>query len=240
MKAFLLTAATILAFAGSMFAQNLPPDYRWEVGVNAGLSTFTRPLGPADAYQGTRTNVSHDYSLRANFFFNEHWMLSADFGTRQWISYGQWEQNDLLGRTLKPRDVTFLVADYAITESFGMNYIIPFYTRYNTFNRANINFGANIGLINTINDGSISYSKYKVDPNPDFTYVSRYDYGYGIGTTWGLQMGFTYYIIPRLAVNLDLSMRYASVHTNDTRYNHANSNFHTLYFPETLGLRFRF
>ena len=240
MKAFLLTAAVFLVCAGSMFAQNLPPDYLWEIGINGGLSTFTRPLGPANAYQGTHTNTSHDYSLRANYYFNPHWMINLDIGTRQWISYGQWKLNDLFGQPLKPMDVTFLVADYAITEQVGINYVVPFYTAYNTFNRSNINFGVTMGLINTINDGSIAYSKYKQAPDPNYTYVSKYDYGFGIGMTYGLQMGYTYYIVPRLGVNVDLSVRYANVNTNDVRYNHSISHFHTLYFPETLGLRWRF
>ncbi len=240
MKAFLLTAATILAFAGSMFAQNLPPDYRWEVGVNAGFSTFTRPLGPAEGYQGTRTNTSHDYSLRAAYFFTPHWMLNVDIGTRQWISYGQWKQYDLNGRMLQSRDVTFLVADYAISECFSMNYVIPFYSKYGNVNRSNINFGATVGMINTVNDGSVAYSTYKQAPNPDFTYVSRYNYGYGIGYTVGLQAGYTYYITNRLGVNLDLAVRYAKVATNEVRYSHENSKFSTMYFPETIGIRYRF
>ncbi len=240
MKAFLLTVAIFLGAAGSMFAQNLPPDYFWEIGVNAGFSTFTRPLGPANAYQGTQTNVSPDYSIRASYFFNPHWMMNADVGTRKWESYGQWSLTDLNGQALKPQQITFLVADKAMTESIGINYVIPFYSQYNTINRSNINFGVTLGIINTINDGSIAYSKYKSAPDSNYTYMSRYDYGYGIGLTYGAQIGYTYYILPRLALNVDLAIRYAGVHTNDIHYDHENANFHTIYFPETLGLRWRF
>ena len=240
MKAFLLTAALFVASAGSMFAQNLPPDYFWEIGVNGGYSTFTRPLGPPNAYQGVRTNVSKDLSVRANYYLSPHWMLNLDIGTRHWESYGQWKINDLYGQSLQPRDITFLVADYALTECVGINYVIPFYTKYNTFNRSNINFGVAVGMINTINDGSIAYSKYKNAPSPDLVYMSQYNYASGIGFTYGIQMGYTYYILPRLGLNIDLAMRYATVKTNDYRYNHANSNFRTLYFPETLGIRWRF
>ncbi len=240
MKAFLLTTAAILACAGSMFAQNLPPEYSWEIGVNGGYSTMTRPLGPAEAYQGTRTNVSTDYSLRACYFFNPHWMINLDLGNRRWESYGQWNVTDLFGQPLKPQQITFVVADYALTETVGMNYVIPFYSKYNTINRSNINFGVIFGLINTMNDGSIAYSKYKAPPDSNYTYMSKYDYGFGIGYTFGLQIGYTYYFLPRFAVNVDLGLRYADVKTNDVRYNHENSNYHLLYFPETLGLRWRF
>ncbi len=240
MKAFLLTAAVFLGCAGCLFAQNLPPDYYWEIGVNAGYSTFTRPLGPSIPYQGTRTNVSHDYSIRATYYFNPHWMINADFGDRRWISYGQWKLNDLYGKVLQPRDITFLVADHAISSQIAMNYVIPFYAKYNTFNRANLNFGASFGMITTVNDGSISYSTYNAPPDSSYKYVSKYNYGYGVGYTFGIQMGYTWYIVPRLGVNLDLSMRYANVHTNDVRYDHANTKFHTVYFPESIGLRWRF
>lgn len=241
MKAFLLTAAVLLACAGSMFAQNLPPDYKWEIGINGGYSAFTRPLGPATAYQGTRTNVSGDFSFRFNYFINPNWMLSLDIGNRRWESYGDWKLNDLNGKTFSTaQQVRFLVADYALTNSVGINYVIPFYTRYNTYNRSNINFGVTFGFINTFNDGSISYAKYKPGPDPSPVYVTGYNYGHGMGITFGAQMGYTYYIFPRLGLNADVAVRYAGVKTNDVRYDHANSSFRVLYFPATMGIRFRF
>lgn len=240
MKAFLLTAATLMACAGSMFAQNLPPDYNWEVGVNGGYSVMTRPLGPANAYQGTRTNIVTDYSVRLNYFLGPHWMLNLDIGNRKWETFGDWKLDGLFGQSLKTQPVTFLVADNAINESVGINYIIPFYTKYNTFNRANLNFGVDLGLITTTNDGSINYKTYKTATDSGYTYVSRYDYGFGIGYSFGLKVGYTYYIIPRLGVNVDLSIRYADVRTNNIQYDHENSRFYLLYFPETIGIRWRF
>ena len=239
MKAFLLTAA-IMACAGGMFAQNLTPNYDWEVGLNGGFSVITRPLGPSNQYQGTRTNIVHDYSLKATYFFNEHWFLSFDVGTRQWKTFGTWQLNDANGQKLKAREVTFLVADQAITESFQFNYVIPFYAKFQNFNRANVYFGAMLGLVTTTNDGSMGFSKYNAAPDSTYTYTSKYDYGYGIGLSYGLQTGFTYYIIPRLGVNVELAVRYAGVKTHDTRYASENNHFYLLYFPETIGLKWRF
>ncbi len=240
MKAFLITAATFLVMAGGVFAQNLPPDYSWEVGLNAGSSGFTRPLGPATNYQGTRTNTVPDYSFRFNYYFNPHWMINLDLGCRRWESYGTWNLNDQYGLQLKPREITFLIADRAINESVGINFVLPLYTRYNTYNKANINFGAQVGMMTTVNDGSLHYSKYKSLPDSTYTYMSKYDYGFGMGYTYGIQVGFTYYIVPRLGVNLDLAMRFASVRTNDEHYGSENNHFYLLYFPETLGIRWRF
>jgi hypothetical protein len=240
MKAFLLTVTALMVYAGSVFAQNLPPDYSWEVGVNAGQSAITRPLGPAEAYSGKRTNLVLDYSVRLNYFLTPNWMLNLDIGNRKWETFGNWVENGKFGTALKSEPVSFLIADNAITEMVGINYVIPFYTEYNTFNRSNINFGVALGLVTTTNDGSLSYSTYKSAPDPSFTYTSRYDYGYGIGYTFGVQAGYTYYIIPRLAINVDLAVRYADVRTNDIHYDHENSRYYLLYFPETLGIRWRF
>ena len=240
MKAFLLTAATILACVSGLFAQNLPPDYNWEVGINAGWSAITRPNGPSTAYQGTRTKTVHDYSIRMDYFLSPNWMLNLDLGDRQWKSFGDWELVDNQGVKLNNRAVTFLIADHATNESVGLNYVIPFYTKYTAYNKANLYFGVMFGLMQTANDGSIAYSKYKSSPDSGYTYVSRYDYGSGTGYNVGIQLGYTWYIIPRLGVNIDLGMRYARIKTIDEHYGSENNKFHLLYFPETLGIRWRF
>jgi len=240
MKSLLLTAATIMACAGSMFAQNLLPDYKWEVGLNGGFCGITRPLGPANAYQGTRTNLVHDYSFKLTYFINEHWNVNFDLGTRKWETFGTWQLNGTNGQKLKPREITFLIAEQAISESAQFNYVIPFYSNYNSVNRSNLYFGVMLGLVTTVNDGSMGFSKYAAAPDSNYTYTSSYNYGYGIGLSYGIQMGYTYYILPRLGVNVELGMRYATVQTHDQRYGSVNDHFHLLYFPETIGLRWRF
>ncbi len=240
MKALLLMAVSVLACLNSVFAQNLPPDYLWEVGINAGYSNMVRPTGPAEAYQGNRTKGEHDYSIRLNYYASEHWMLNFDAGTRHWATYGSWQINDQMGQQLKTRDVTFVMADHAVDESVGINYVIPFYTRYNNFNRANLYFGVMVGLMQTVNDGSMGYSRYNSAPDSTLMYMSKYDYNAGNGYNVGIQLGYTWYIIPRLGLNIDLGVRYAHIKTNDSRYGSENSKYYLLYFPETLGLRWRF
>lgn len=240
MKAFLLTVAAIAACASSMFAQNLPHDYNWEVGINGGWSAITRPLGPATAYQGTSTKTVHDLSFRVNYYVSPHWMLNLDLGGRRWESYGDWQLVDNQGVSLQPRPVTFMVADYALNENVGINYLIPFYTRYTDYNKANIHFGASIGIMQTINDGSIGYSSYKSSPDSNYRYVSHYNYAAGSGYDFGIQLGYTWYIVPRLGLNIDLAVRYAHIKTQDEHYGSENNKFYLLYFPETLGLRWRF
>jgi len=240
MKFFLGNMAALLLFAAGLQAQNLPPDYNWEVGLNGGISGYTRPLGPAIGYQGTRTRLVSDYSVCLNYYLTPHWKLNLDIGSRKWVSYGDWQLNDQFGQQLKTRQITFLEAAHAINESVGINYVIPFYTRYTDYNKANVYFGAMVGMVTTVNDGSLGYSKYGSAPDSNYVYMSKYDYGYGVGLSYGVQMGITYYIIPRLGINLDLAARFASIHTQDQRYGSENKYFYLMYFPETLGVRWRF
>jgi hypothetical protein len=240
MKAFLLTAAAFLILAGGVQAQNLPPEYLWEVGLNGGSCAYTRPSGPALNYQGNRTNTQYDYSVRLNYYFSSRWMINLDLGSTRWLSYSNWAITDLYGQALGSREITFLVANRAVNESVGMNFVLPFYTRYNTFNRANINFGVQFGLMQTVNDGSLHYSLYRKQPDSALSYMSKYDYAAGTGFTYGVQAGFTYYILPRVGINLDLAARYARVKTNDQHYGSENNHYYLLYFPETIGVRWRF
>jgi hypothetical protein len=240
MRAFLLTAVVLLACTSSTFAQNLPPDYFWEVGFNAGYSYNTRPLGPANAYQGTRTNRVNNYGVNLDYYFSPHWMINLDVSDRKWESFGTWQLNDKFGKKLQTRNITFVQAYHAVSESICMNYVVPFYTRYNNFNRANLYFGAMLGFVTTVNDGSIGYSKYNAAPDSNYKYASKYDYGYGFGMSYGVQMGYTYYVIPRLGINVEVAARYAHVNTNDEHYNAENKHYYLLYFPGTLGIRWRF
>ncbi len=240
MKAFLLTAAAVMACAGSLFAQNLPPVYTWEIGLNGGYCGITTPVGPATPYQGTRAPLVNDFSFKATYYFSEHWNISFDLGTRKWQTFGDWQINGLNGQKLNKREIRFLIADHAISESFQFNYVIPFYSQFNTDNRSNLYFGALLGLVTTINDGSQGYSTYNAPPDSSIRYMSNYNYGYGIGLSYGIQVGYTYYIAPRLGLNIELGMRHVGMDTHDQRNGSQNTRYQLLYFPETIGLRYRF
>lgn len=239
MKSILLTAAALLALAGSTFAQNLPPEYRWEIGVNGGYSVITRPVGPADVYRGTSTNVVKDISVRASYYLNEHWMLSLDVGDRRWETFSQWQLTGRFGRALDPVKVPVLIADHALNQTIQMNYVIPFYTQFRSFNRANFYVGVQAGLIETINDASRGYSTYTKGVDSGYRYVSSYHYGGGMGYSLGMQTGFIYYLVPRFGVTAELCLRYVNVKTNDINAASVNNNFHVMHFPQTVGIRYR-
>lgn len=240
MKSIVLAAAIMLGLAGGAYAQNLPPEYKWEVGLNGGYSVITRPTGPPDVYTGRSTNIVKDISLRATYYINWRWMLSLDISDRKWESFGQWDLNGRFNQKLAPVKVNFLIADHALMQNVQINHVIPFYTRYRSYNKANVYFGAHVGLVQTVNDGSRGYTKYPTDIDSSNKYVSSVHYSAGTGYSVGAQAGFIYYIVPRLGVTAELSMRYVDVRTTDQNAAAVMQRYHLLHFPQTVGVRWRF
>jgi hypothetical protein len=168
-------------------------------------------------------------------------MIALDLGDRKWESWATWSLPGTFGQNLKTYEMNFLIADHAFTQSIHLNYVIPFYTQFMGYNKSNFYFGVMGGLVTTVNDGSIGYSKYAYPSADSGTrYITSYNYGMGVGYNFGVQMGFTYYLAPRLGLNVEVAARYADVGTNDSKYAGKNSRFNLLYFPETVGLRWRF
>ena len=243
MKAFFSTIALLFVVASQSFAQyplNFPPDMNWEIGLNAGYSVCTRPVGVPDAYRGTRTNVVHDYSIRGSYAFTPHWQMNFDIGSRMWETFGTWQISGLYGTNLGPREISFLLADKAISESVQFNYVIPFYTHFQVYNKANLYFGTTLGLITTVNDGSETVSTTKMTDSTVIPFVSKVDYNSGIGYSVGFQTGFTYFIVPKLGFNIELAFRYANIGTSGNSNDNELARYHLLYFPETIGIRYRF
>jgi hypothetical protein len=231
---FLLTTGV------AAWGQNFPPDYHLEIGFNVGKSVATLPGHISAPYAGTEIHWKPDYSVRINYSWDPHWQICADFGTRRWISYGNWNLQDNYGKSLGYKKITFLIADPAMNFAAEFNRLIPFYSAFHKYNKSNLYFGVMAGLMATVNDGSIHYDLNDKAPNPNYQYASQYNYGPGIGINLGVQVGYTYYFIPRFGVNVELAGRYAYIGTDDTKYDHVNSRYHLLYFPETVGLRYRF
>lgn len=249
MKALLLTAAAVFAFTGSIFAQrqaiweNFPPDLRWDGGINYGASGITRPQGPANDYIGARTNVVPELSAKVVYALDEHWNIAAELGMRTWESFGTWSNPYLMGQSLNKTEIKFQMGKPALTESFQLNYVIPFYSKWKTYNKANLYFGVNFGLVTTLSDGSKGFSKYNAAPDSSYRYMSSYNYGAGIGYSFGVQAGYTYYFLRRWGLNVEIGARFVDVGTmkaNGTFDDHGTHRYHMLFLPETIGVRYRF
>jgi len=250
MKSFLLTAALALVSFGSLKAQdkalweNFPPTYKWDVGFNYGASVITRPAGVANGYNGNSTHIVPDYSLNVQYDANPHWHFIFDVGMRKWESYGTWSNPYLMGTSLKSENVSFLIGKPAVTENFKVNYAIPFYTKFQEDYCADLDFGISAGLVQTVNDGSVGYSNYNANPDSSYRYVSSVHYGFGIGYSFGAQVSYTYYFFNRLGVTAEIAARYVDIGVDQRdgiNYLHDYvSRYHMLFFPETIGVRYRF
>jgi hypothetical protein len=239
MKALLLTTIALAMATCSLYAQN-PSDYKIEIGLNGGIGVNTIPTGSSALYEGSSGSSNATGSLKVDYNINENWQIGGEVGAAKWMTSGTWPITGAFGQSLQPQKVTFIIANPAISVCAQLNRVVPFYSKYTHYNKANFYYGVSAGILPTVNDGAISYSKYNKSPDPTYTYVSQYDYGFGLGYVAGVQVGFSYYIIPKLGVNVELAGRYAYVGTNETRYDHENTHYELLYFPATVGLRYRF
>jgi hypothetical protein len=240
MRSTLLTAFTVIAIAASANAQSFPPDYRFEAGLNIGTSVNTLPNGPLALYTGTKTQWAPEASLRFHYSFSPYWQVGGDLGYTNWTTIGNWSQNDVYGKPLQSQRIKFVISDPTITVAAQANRVVPFYSKYKEYNKANFYYGATLGVVFTVNDAGSQQSKYNSAPDPNFTYTSQYNYGNGIGYVAGVQAGFTYYISEMLGINIEGAARFTEVGTTDTRYDHANSHYNLFYFPMTVGFRIRF
>lgn len=225
--------------ANSLFAQ-LPADYRFELGVNGGISANTLPTGPDPLYTGTKTIPSAEFSARFHYNLNENWQIGIDLGRSKWTTTANWALTDVNGQTLQSKKVTFNIAEPATSFCAQLNRLKGYRSRYKEYNKANFYYGISLGTIVAANDGSMGQSAYGQSPDPKLMYTSSYNYGYGIGYLAGLQVGLSYYIWENFGVNFEIAGREAYVWNNDSRYSHANDEYNIFYFPITVGLRYRF
>jgi len=238
MKRVLFFLIAITA-ANSLFAQ-LPPDYRFEFGVNGGMSTTTLPTGPDALYTGSKTTWSPEFSVRFHYNLTDKWQIGIDAGRSKWSTTGNWTLSDVNGQTLQSKQVTFNIADPAVSVCAQLNRMVGFRSRYKEYNKANLYYGISFGTLVAVNNAGSSLSAYGASPDPKLMYTSSYNYGYGIGYLTGVQIGLSYYIWENFGVNVELAAREAYVWNNDSRYGHANDEYNIFYFPMTVGLRYRF
>ena len=239
MRSFLFFLIAIAATSQSLFAQ-LPADYKFEFGINGGISFNALPTGPNQLYTGTKTMPAGAWGLNFHYNLNENWQLGLEFAQTSWKTTAMWSLTDVNNQILQPQKVTFNIAKPAVSTLFQANRLMGYRSKYKEYNKANFYYGLSFGLLVAKNDGAISQSTYGQSPDPSLVYTSQYNYGYGIGYLWGAQVGLSYYIWENFGVNIELAGREAYVWTNDSRYNHQNSEYNIFYFPCTVGVRYRF
>lgn len=231
MKRFLLTAAAAF-FAGVASAQS------FEIGLNAGMSTNTKPEMPQ--YKGMQNVWNPAYA--ANFYYNftDRWQLGFNLGLAKWQTKADWAITGNFDDSLGNQEVNFIMADPAVTLAAQFNHVIPFYERYEDYVKASIYVGVAAGAVFTANDGRTVYNRVNPNTPVEYTYMSEFHFERGYGYMLGIQIGFNYYFGEHWGLNLDAAPRYASVKTVDPRFNHQNDEYNLFYIPTTIGVRYRF
>ncbi len=225
----------VLAVAGvsAVKAQNLP-DFRWELGVRAGVNTTSLPTGPDMYYTGTKSTWNPIYAASLNYNFTDKWQAGIDMSWSNWSTTGSWMQSGTNGQTAANTNVTFVLAQPSVSFMGRINRLIPIRDAYTEYNKANLYFGIAFGMQVATNDGANAYSTVN-EP-----VLSTYHYGYGIGYASGVQIGYDYYIWPNLGINVEAAAREAYIWTNDSKLNRMNSEYNIFYFPLTIGIKCRF
>jgi len=231
MKSLLLIAVA------SVFSLNAMAQ-RFELGINGGMSTTTRPEGAL--YQGEHNEWTPAGSLSFHYNFHERWQAGLSIGVTSWKRTGQWPLTGAMEDSLGTEEISFTMAKSAVTFAFQLNHVIPFYQDYEDFVKQQIYFGVAAGPVIVANDGEVTTSR--VNPNTPFeySYTSGFNFQPGYGFMVGAQVGYTYYLGEHFGINVDIAPRIAWVETVDPRLGEANNQYSVMYFPTTIGLRYRF
>lgn len=231
MKSFLLTAATaLLAFTAN--AQN------FEVGINGGMSTTTKPAGAL--YQGDENEWTPAWDLNFHYNFHERWNVGLDVGLTSWKRTSQWPLVSTDNDTLGSQPVSFVLAQRAVTFAFQLNHVIPFYEQYEDFVRSHIYFGVSAGPVIIGNDAGVNTSRVNPNTPAEYTYISEYRFEPGYGFMTGVQVGFTYYLGEHMGLNVEFAPKISWMETNESRLGRQNRVFNVMYFPTTIGFHYRF
>lgn len=231
MKPLLLFVAASL-LSGNIIAQS------YEIGINGGLSTTTKPNKSLYQGNGNVWNYAADVNYRYNI--SEQWQTGITIGLTQWQRTSDWTLTGPNNENLGDHQVKYLLADRAVSFGLELNRVFPFHKQYEDFVRSNLYVGITAGGVIVGNDGKTYYSKVNPKTPIEYSYISQYDFETGYGYLLGFQVGYTYFFGAHLGVNIECAPKVAWVGTNDSRYGGANNKFNLFYFPTTVGVHYRF
>lgn len=231
---FMKSLFTVLGLFCSLTAS----AQKYEFGLSGGVSNTSRVK--ESLYSGDKGKWT--YAAGINFHYNISPRLQAglEAGMTHWERTGAWTLYANNNQSLGTKEVTFLFAERALSLAVRLNYVVPLYNLYEDFVRSSFYGGISLGGVATGNEGKIEYSKSNPNTPAEYRYVSRFQYESGYGTVLGLQVGYNYFFSKLLGMNIEFAPKMAWVKTVDAKYGYANDTYNILYFPATIGLRFRF
>lgn len=211
---------------------------KFEIGINGGGSNPVR----VNESQYSGDHGCWSYYAGVNFHYNlsPHFQIGGDVSMTQWKRNEDWNLYAPDNQYLGTKNVTYILADKAYTASVRFNYVIPFYPKYGDYVRSSLYMGVSLGGIVTSGNGNIEYSRFNPNTPAEYSYVSKYNYESGYGSTVGAQIGYTYYFSKLVGLNVEFAPKIAWVKTIDYRYAHANDVYNVIYLPTTIGIRLRF
>ena len=227
----ILTAASLLLVICSY-------GQKYELGINGGLSNTARVR--ESLYQGENGKWTYATGLNFHLNINEHLQAGLEAGMTRWERSTTWPLYSAGNQFLGTKDVSYILAERALTLAFRFNYVVPFYAQYEDFIKSSLYFGLTAGGVATGSEGKIEYSRANPNTPSEYAYVSKFQYQSGWGTLLGVQVGYTYYFSSAFGLNLEFAPKMAWVKTADSKYAYANDTYNILYFPTTIGLRVRF
>jgi len=228
----------ILLFATALFASTAIFAQRYEVGLNAGISTTSKPH--LSLYKGNEQ--VYNYAAEANFKYNitDRWQIGLAVGSTKWQRQDKWPLTNTSNASLGEQDVRLVLAKNAMSIALQANHVFPFYEQYEDYVRSALYIGVSAGAVFVGNDGKVNYSRVNPNTPAEYTYASQYNFESGYGTLLGFQVGYTYYFSERVGINLDVAPKVAWVRTNDARQARGNNQYNLWYIPTTVGIHIRF
>ncbi len=230
MKSILLTAGAML-LAGGIFAQS------FEIGLNGGVSTTSKPH--KSLYQGNDLVFNYATELNLKYNITERWQAGGAVGLTQWKRNDQWTLANTNNSSLGAQDVQLVLARHAVSFALQLNHVIPFHAPYEDYVKSALYVGISAGGVVVGNDGKVNYSRVNPNTPAEYTYASQYNFEGGYGALFGFQVGYSYYLNERWGINLDIAPKVAWVRTIDNRQGGANNDYNVWYWPATLGIHYR-
>ncbi len=228
---------SILLMVTAVFIAGYAHAQLFEVGLNGGVSTTTRPH--VSLYKGNENVYNFAAEANVKYNFTERWQIGAAAGFTQWQRQDKWPLTFTSNTSLGDQDVRLVIAQSAVSFALQFNHVIPFYEQYEDYVKSALYFGISAGAVIAGNDGKVNYSRVNPNTPSEYTYASQYNFEGGYGTLLGFQVGYIYYFNERLGLNFDIAPKVAWVNTNDARQAGRNSEYNLWYIPATVGIRYR-
>lgn len=211
---------------------------KYEAGLSGGVSNTSRIK--ESLYSGNKGTWTYAAGINFHLNIDPHWQAGIEAGMTRWERTDEWALYGSNNQSLGTKEVNYIFAERALSLTLRLNYVLPFYNRYEDFIRSSFYGGISLGGVATGNEGKIEYSRANPNTPAEYRYVSKFQYESGYGTVLGLQVGYNYFFSKLLGLNLEFAPKMAWVKTVDSKYGYANDTYNILYFPATVGLRFRF